>query len=346
MKLNIIDYTPFRGKHCYVAPFTKGKLIKIFDAYPQKELTDDGLKSFLWGDLPVDDGPTRCSRLLDASKIQNFCFLEGLAPRVFDVVGVRVGQNFYYAQVVEDMGEVFKEDQRKADEIYGKVKAIGEVYGFHTDRDDVSGIDVKDGKLLDFNTFHLSDNHTEKIRALYCTLARYGKVYYQDIPELNLQGGPRKSLSRVEDMQLGKIDFTQKSVADFGCAGGFFCRYAASRGAREVLGVDYEDVVGTNSVKAASIIANELEYFNIEFEAHDLRSWTPDWKWDITFFLSMNYHVGIPEWLPRVTEKLCVFEDNSKGRDALPTLERMFSKVELVGNAHDHGEKPIYHCYR
>ena len=47
-----------------------------------------------------------------------------------------------------------------------------------------------------------------------------------------------------------------------------------------------------------------------------------------------------------VTKEVCIFEDNSKERDALPILEKLFRRVERVGTAEDHGDKPLYHCWK
>lgn len=346
--LVVYDVFP-RGKHCIIIDhpdYPESRILKIFNVYPIPEFELKAVDMAVWGDPPVNREDHNMSvGLKDATKIQNYCWLEGLAPRVYGICGVLLNNKKCLAQEIEKRQHHSK-DEAEAYEVYKKVKKLGETYGWGNDKDDVSSVDVMDGQLVDFNTFHPQDEHLDKIKALYFELARYGKVYYQDVPELGLHGGPRKSEDRVKYMKLDEIDFKSKSVADFGCAGGFFTRYAKSRGANKVHGYDYEDVKGSNNIKAARIIANELEYWNIDYIDQDLRTiqLLPD-SYDITFFLSMNYHIGIPEWLPMVTKEVCIFEDNSKNRDALPTLEKMFSKVVKVGEALDHGNKPIYHCY-
>lgn len=347
--LVVYDIFP-RGKHCIIVqhPEHKDRILKIFNVYPIEEFGQQAVDDALWGDLPANrEDPLMSVSLKDATKIQNYCWLEGLAPRVYAIRGVLLNNKKCLAQEIEKLDK-HSENEAEAYEVYKKVKKLGEYYGWGNDKDDVSAVDVMDGKLVDFNTFHFQDEHQDKIKGIHFELAKYGKIYYQDIPELGLHGAPRKSEDRVKYMKLDALDFKGKSVADYGCAGGYFTRYARSQGATRVTGYDYEDVKGSNNIKAARIIANELGYWDIDYVDKDLRTFVgvPHPHHDITFFLSMNFHIGIPEWLAAVTKEVCIFEDNSKNRDALPALQKMFTKVEKVGEALDHGNKPIYHCWK
>jgi hypothetical protein len=335
---------PACGKHCIMLPRKDGKLLKVFNVYPIEEF--DNLESFRWGDPPKDDGPDKSSRLVEATFIQNMCAWHGLAPRVFDIVGVTYQRMRFWGQIVEDAGEEDAPSNEEAQKVYDAVKALGEKYGWKNERDDVSMKDVVNGKLVDFNTFQFTDTHREKIKELYCEFGKYGKVYYQDVPELNLSGGPRKSEQRIEYLGLKKLDFANKSVADYGCAGGFFCRYAKNRLAAKVVGYDHAGYGSSDPCLAAYLLSQELHYWDIDFVSQDLKEGGGQAA-DIVFFLSINLHLhGVPAWLPEVTNGVCVFEDNSKERNAIDDLERMFQRVERVGTASDHGDKPIYHCYK
>jgi len=211
------------------------------------------------------------------------------------------------------------------------------------------------GKLVDFNTFHFTEDHREKVMAIIRDKGHYGKTIYQDEPKLDIISTPRKTQHRIEAMKLDKIDFKGKSVLDLGCATGGFCRYASDRGAGAVLGIDFEDVVGTDTREAAYLVAWELGYFDIEFEQMDLRVEKPP-KADIVFFLSLDYHIGLPDWLAEVTNEVCVFELNTRGFNKDINIEKgtenklrvMFRKIKLVGRAEDQGncQKPIYHCFK
>lgn len=340
-------YQNQKGKHCFIRKLNNGRCLKIFDAYPLENW--DNLKDFKWGDPPKDDDPSMSVPLIEATKIQNIAAMHGLAPRVFNIVQVRLGNNKYWGQEIEYLNGEYPEDRHEIFvKPYDKVKELGKEYGFETEKDDVSRADIINDKLVDFNTFHFTKDHEEKIKKIYIEKARYGKVYYHGVKEWGLKGGPRDNEARVKYMKLKRINFKGKSVLDLGCAGGFFCRYAKDRKAKEIIGIDYPDVKGSDPVLAAKLVSNELGYCDIDFHSSDLRRLErPIWfTGDIVFFLSMNFHIGIPDWLPRVTKDICIFEDNSKERNAEQTLTTMFKKVKLVGKAKDHGNKPIYLCYK
>ena len=87
------------GKHALVLPY-RDKLLKIFYIYPLSSFDD--LESFRWGDLPKEKGqPNKSCLLKDATLIQNICWLYGLAPRVYEIVGIEVDGQKYYAQLVD-----------------------------------------------------------------------------------------------------------------------------------------------------------------------------------------------------------------------------------------------------
>lgn len=352
-----------QGKHCIVCPF-EDKVIKVFTTYPMQDLTEYHLKQFHWGDYPTEMRPQKkWCRLPEASVIQNICWINGLAPRVYEIVGVEMNGEKYFAQIQEKLTgyQPKKEETELFEGIYEKVKELGNIYGFKNEKDDVSARDIIDNKLVDFNTFHFTDNHLELIKEIIGDKGKYGKIYYQCEPKLDMNGGPRKTETRIKDMCLDRIDFKNKSVLDLGCAGGAFIRYAKDQGADNCLGIDFEDVIGSDTRLIAYLISWELGYYDVNFEQQDLRKWLPLRYGlnslplaDVTFLLSMNYHIGIPEWLPEVTKEVCIFEDNAKGqadnpeirKQTLETLKKMFKKVELVGNGTDHGMKSIYHCWK
>jgi len=340
MRILDLDKDFPRGKHCFLY-----YNLKIFFAYPVKKDQTD----IEWGDGMVS--------LREATKIQNYAWLHGLAPRVYGIVKVWFLRKWYLAQIVEVLYGEKAKSMEEAVNVYNKVAELGKIYGFEIIKKDVSLDDVIDGKLVDFNTFRFTKDHLEKVKKLYIENARYGKIYYHNVPEWGLKGSPRKNEDRVKYMKLDEIDFKDKSVLDLGCAGGFFCRYAKDRGASYVLGIDYKGKGSNNPILGALILSNELEYWDIEFlnrDLSDVNLWADIYFrgqmknssfFDIVFYLSMNYHIGIPPALADITKKLCIFEDNSKERNALPTLKKMFRKVKLVGRAKDHGDKPIYWCY-
>jgi len=316
-----------RGKHCFI-----WRSWKVYDYHEvEKGATD----------IPACDG---CASLRDITKVQNYAAIEGLAPRVYQISTARFFNRLFLAQRIERLAENYA-SKAHAEEVYDVVVALGERYGYQVYRRDVSAQDVMENKLVDFGTFSLTPDHKDKIASMYASYARYGKQYYHDLPELGVQGGPRNNKARVGWMNLENLPFAGKSVADLGCSGGFFTRYAVDRGASVADGYDLNGEGNGQPVKAARIAANELEYWSIDYHDQDLTKTEPK-PADIVFFLSMNYHIGIPKWLPEVTKEVCVFEDNSKARNAEEQLKTMFREVRRVGTALDHGDKPVIWCIK
>lgn len=327
----MIDIKLERGKHCFMY-----NNLKIFDAYPIEKTTPLDPHKLKWGDVS----------LYEATTIQNICAWHGLAPRVYGIRRIRFLDQFFYAQVVEVIEGENPEPQGE-NETYNKIKELGKEWGFQSISEKVSHYDVKNNMLLDFNTLSLTDDYEDKWKQQYIKLGNYGSRYYHNVSEWGLKGAPRHNKERVKAMKLDSIDFKGKTVSDLGMAGGFFCRYAHDRGARHITGYDYPNYGSPDPTKGAYILANKDCYWDIDFVEMDLLKDKPQ-KADIVFCFSMNYHIGVPAWLGEVTGELCVFEDNSKNRDARPQLEKMFSKVEYITETTDHNPKSpkqVYYCY-
>jgi len=349
-KVKIYDITPRKGKHLTIYPLEgyEDRALKVFTAYPVKDWHEKTLRKLRWGDPPRLKGqPSMSVPLIEATKIQNHCWLEGLAPRVYSICGVYDGKKKYFAQEVEFLGDHFT-TQDAAMKVYLKVKALGKIYGWHVEKNDVSSYDVIDGKLVDFNTFHFSVGHVENVKQLYSDLGRYGKKYYHPIPEWGLRGSPR-GIERLDQMGLEDLSFAGKSVLDLGCSSGMMCRHAKDLGSAYTLGIDMPGKGSPDPVKAAYIVSNELEYWSLDFKNMDLTKDAPEGEWDIVFALSLNFHFDVFETLEKIDHKICIFEDNSKDRDADKRLLEMYDKVYLVGKTFDHDKdrgKIIYHCYK
>lgn len=349
-----IDLKKYRlsgSKHCFV--IFKGYLVehlssiygrrialKVFDDVSVESVDD--IYKVKWGDDPKEGEPRINTTLWEATQIQNIAAWHGLAPRVYGIETVFLGGKYRPAQVIEPVEEGYH-DLNEAFEVYKKIENLGRRYGFVLGKSDVSADDAMEGKLIDFQTFYFTRPYEDTVKEIYCEDGKYGKVYYQDVPEVGLKGGPRKSELRIKELGLDKIAFNGKSVWDVGCAGGFFTRYAIDRGAKRVTGIDME-----GPVHACRNMANLLGYFNIDYQVEDLskeKVFIDSPRPDIVLYLSLNYHVGYPEFL-----KYCPFvvlEDNGKTSRADDSpgnpIEGWFDKIDFIGRNTDHGEKPIYH---
>lgn len=354
--MRILNLRPAGSKHCFMLRYGKAleiyrgyynrpnAILKVFDLEPITKKED--FKTVKWGDDPKKGEPRVNTTLWEATQIQNIMAFHGLAPRVYALVTVGLNNQLFPAQLTEEAGtEDTTFDIDEAESVYKHVVALGKDYGFGIQKEDVSAEDVVNAKLVDFQTFAFTKPYEETVKERYIA-GKYGKVYYQDVPELGLSGGPRKTEQRYRELQLEKVNFQGKTVLDIGCAGGSFLRYATNKGASRCVGVDEDKA----ELEAAFHVANMLGQFNTDFIHLDVTKDKIDGVFDITFFLSLNYHVGYPSWIMEATKELLIFEDNGKesrnGEKPEETISKRFGRVEYVGKATDHGNKPIYHLYK
>ncbi|KKM17063.1 hypothetical protein LCGC14_1679550 [marine sediment metagenome] len=359
------------GKHCFIY---RGEAVEQV----AKDLGREGEKLCIkvfydqdkpgnWGDEKADRTDKRNATIQEATRIQNICAFEGLAPRVYAIIKVewsgmgRKGKEFKDkvcdAQVTEDIGIDHSKSDDDAKAVYDKIIGLGFKYGWQVNYKEWKRHDLIQGKFVDFQSFNLiKRQHREKISALVHELGKWGKTHYQAVPELEITNF-RKTEKRIVELGLDKIDFKGKTVLDLGCSSGVFANYAASQGAKRVVGIDME-----NPVRASQLLANFLEYHNNDYKTWDLlHSLDVETdlcgfkQFDIIFFLSMLYHVGYPKWIKDATKELLVVEWNhwhkKKGLNVKQCeqrtrviLEQDFAKVDFVGRATDHGDKAIWHC--
>lgn len=325
----------------------KGLCVKVFYGNPLNG--SESLEDALWGDNhdPKDHNQVRRNtKLLEGTKIQNICWLYGYSPRVYAVFEGLLNGKRVACQLTDYIeGNFTDQKSNELESVHKKINQLGKQFKFSEVKDILSYLDMINGKIFDLQQYAFDKDHIEAIKNYYFTNGRYGKVYYQNVPELGLTGGPRKSVDRINYLQLEKIDFKDKVVWDIGCAGGFFARYASKRGAKRVIGFD-ED----NTRKAAYVLSNYLGEFNIDYEWEDLsKGISPKYdKPDIVFFLSMNFHIDIPQRL--FEADTVIFEDNGRETRHDQTLDYPWAKhyknIKFVGRAEDHGMKAIYHITR
>lgn len=357
MKLPELDKKRLNlAKHCIVVndtPLCKfygekyGRKIgiKVFDLDTIKKPED--FLTAKWGDDPVKGKPRKNTTIWEATQIQNILAMNELATRIYGLETVSVGDKLCPAQIIEWIESEEETTIEMAEEVYRKAVKLGEKYGFGIEHEDVSDKDVIGGKLVDTQTFAFTKPYAQTVEEIYNKQGKYGVVYYQDVPELGLASGPRKSLDRIKYLGLEQVDFKGKIVLDFGSAGGFFSRYADNHGAMRVLGIDLEA-----PVEAAQHMANYLGNWNIDYRFIDINKAGKNLMElikchrgpDIAFFLSMNYHVGLPEWLSGFNT--VIFEDNGKESRKSDTLGKpwidWYKDIKLVGHGKDHGDKPCY----
>jgi len=358
-ELSLVD--TLRGKTCFIY---RGSLLHEVAKYYGRDPSNLCLKifftpltgeldSYYWGSKwriyseERTEEIGRISKLTEAVTIQNWLWMQGKAPRVYALLTIDRKGKFYPALLTDYLqGEQYKGD------VSAKVVGIAEedLKDFkirHAHKELVGSHDFIDGKLIDPQGFGFTDKTHEAVRDYVNRVGKYGKTHYQDIAQIGLTGKPRNTGKRIEAMKLNEIDFEDKDVLDVGCNSGAFCMYASSRGARRVIGLDTE-----NNVKAAQVLAFYLGYHNVDYIAKDLTKEKIDFEPHITLFLSMNIHIGLPEWVVKQTKELMVFEENAKQSKFKPEhwkkeLGKYFDLVEQIGTTNDQNpqyHKPIFWC--
>jgi len=341
-----------RGKCCFVLSEGIEEIRKDFGR-PEavlKVFFTEGTKT--WGDpdwcghgLERNREIGRASLLVEATAIQNLCWMGGFAPRVYGLIEVERNGKIFPAQVIEFIkGEVGGVDKEKVMTEMDKFLFKFDVRTSHNEM--VGQHDFIDGKLIDFQGFTFREGSREKIIAYIREVGRYGKAHYQSIPELGVSAKPRDTESRIKEMGLDKVDFKGKNVLDIGCNSGVFCNYASKMGAKRVVGIDMP-----NNVKASQVLAFYLGYHNNDYFAFDLTGGKPiiDVEIDITLLLSMVCHIGLPEWIGEITKELLIVEENAKGSKYdtgkwSKMLLEWFNDVYTFGFTNDHNPnfpKPV-----
>jgi hypothetical protein len=340
------------AKHCFIHKgryadffswyFGKEGALKVFDLVPIRYSGD--LHSVKWGDDPDHGTPRKNTTLWEATQIQNILSWYGLAPRVYGLDAVEINNKLFPVQFIEFLE--YEEDkvltQAEVNKVIDQCDQVGRKYGFSKEVNIASPADIINGKLVDPQFYAFDKPYQYTVHNIYRT-NKYGKFYYQDVPELGLESGPRKSKQREIDLGLDRIDFKDKTVVDIGCAGGYFTRAAVDRGAKLADGLDE-----LTQIESARNVANFLGYFNNSYYVVDLLKDKWHINYDIVFFLSLNYHIGIPQQV--LDAPMVIFEDNSKETRNITTLGKPwtdhFSRIEFIGEASDHGRKSIYHLYK
>jgi 2-polyprenyl-3-methyl-5-hydroxy-6-metoxy-1,4-benzoquinol methylase len=303
--------------------------LKVF----RHPIPEDG--KFLWG---LED--FKGSDIWEATKIQNLYSFAGLAPRVYALFVFEKEGKKYYAQLTDDLGKHSFDATRE------QVREMNKKLQDFADKNEIEYFDdgreknLIKGKWVDFQGYKLKDSYKDKLRSKVDKVCNWHPPSsYQPFPELGLSGR-RDNSHRAEKMKLDEIKWVGKTVLDLGCSAGWFCNYALKNNAKKVVGIDF-----FGRADVAEELSNYLGYFNIDYYEMDLKKVnyggivgiTGFTKFDVVLFLSMSYHIGLPQYINALTRELLIYEGNSRANDE--EFENMiklwFKKVEKVGETTD-----------
>ncbi len=230
------------------------------------------------------DGSLGKSTIREAVTAQNLMALDGLAPRVYDIVDL----------------------DGKLALITDRLKEGGPIPEIKDERFNFQPNEIKMphnimlGKLVDFQAVSFKDFKAYREHVFGKALGRTqfpaspGSLYQST----SYHPGKRNTEERLK--QYNFKNFRGKNVLDIGGNIGMFCRAACDLGAKRVVCLDQPHIIE---------VARELSildgYFNIDFYGVDLQH--ANWKqivqitgiehYDIFLFLAQEMWIGKPDWL-------------------------------------------------
>lgn len=162
---------------------------------------------------------------------------------------------------------------------------------------------------------------TEHDNRALLDLLREEEFRYQSIP---LAKGMKTSGSdRTGTLALiFPPDLTGKSILDVGCRYGFFSFEAAKRGARRVLGVDFDDDALRKAEKLKEVLGTDVEFRKLDITRQKI-----DETFDLVVCLNVLHHLPDPirtlnELVDITRERLVLEVAGVRGKDA----KKMFQK--------------------
>ena len=282
--------------------------------------------------------------LEEVTFIQNLFWMEGMAPRVLDVITFESSEKLYYAQVTE----LLEEDEQGpwTDETMAKARKFMEERSIMMVSMDHGPFHCYKDKFVDFGDFRILDKnkYEEGLKERVIKETSYGNRMYQTIPDLKIEG-VRKFKERLPVLKFDEENFIGKTALVFGCNAGVTCQEIAKRGAARVIGIDFPNVA-----KAAQELAFYLGYNNIEFygcgsDYEKIKELTGLSQFDIVTYFAC-FQMGWPDFLKDLVKETFFLEGHKQQekKTHMKLLKGIFLKVKYLGQITDDGSRPVYKC--
>lgn len=298
------------------------------------------LETFQWNQV----------NFLDASKIQNILWMEGLAPRVYEIVTVDINGEKHWGQLTD----LIPEEKRgpMLPEVGLKLLDVLKRFGITRTSIDPNKNHQYIDQRVDMSHYYFhGDTYKNVVIEMVNKQAGWGSNprTYQGVSELGIEG-QRDLAARLPVYQFDKIDFQGKTVLDYGGSSGHMGRECLDRGASRVVSLDLEAVS-----QAGQHLSNYLGYFNIDFYGgnfrhdHDvyseIKSLTGLNQFDVVLYLSCQ-QLLMPDYLDQIVGEVFILEGHVPDKEITyrPVLEKAFREVNFVGATRDHGPRPVFIC--
>ena len=196
---------------------------------------------------------------------------------------------------------------------------------------DIQNFRLKDQGVND-SIVQSINNETHFGESSFLRSRRYS---YQSVPELKIHG-KRDSLIRL-DMIDGiikgnNIELSDSVILDVGCNLGLFLRYSIMEGAQWVVGLDMPEVtkVERNYMYRRGFSNFDILGCDLTQKDHIVR--LPYKKYHIVFYMSIEGHIGFPEWLEEISFDYMLYEGH-EGESVINISDKIMSSrldVEIL----------------
>lgn len=128
-------------------------------------------------------------------------------------------------------------------------------------------------------------------------------------------------------------DLRGKSVLDIGCNGGFYSIEMKRRGAKRVVGIDFDDYYLNQARFAAQVLGQEIEFRKMS--VYDVAALGE--KFDLVLFMGILYHLRHP-----LLALDLIYEHVAKDLLVFQSLQRGSSEVDQLEDDYDFWETEIF----
>ena len=287
----------------------------------------------------------------DKKIISNILSEYDVAPRVYDVVKIKSEENELFAMIVEHIdgkvvegveGEGFLkkfflilEDENI--KVLGG-KNVGDFSKPSFSNNIIASssgtyyVDIQNFQFIDDNkqVTELSKIINKDTHFGESNLLRSDKYSYQSVPSLGITG-KRDSNYRLhlidQILQRNKVNLKRSRVLDVGCNLGLFITYALYLEADWAVGLDMPDVAKTARKYMYKSGFSSFDIYGVDLKSNSVLDLLPYKKIDFIFYMSIEAHIGFPEWLDHINFTYILYEGHEG--ESIDTIKEKITSSRL-----------------
>lgn len=264
--------------------------------------------------------------------ISNILSEYSVAPRTYDLIKLKSGQNIIFGMVVEhidgevvlgSMGIKFMEKFFKILKAEGIQQLGGKSSGDFSppkfgkniikNNSDFYYVDIQNFNLIiDHNSnTKLASNINSTTHFGASNLIRSDRYSYQSVPGMDIKG-KRDSEYRLhvinELLSRNNITLKNSQVLDVGCNLGLFVKFALMTNASWAVGLDMPDVAKTARNYMYRSGFTRFDILGVDLKSSSLLDQLPFKSFEFIFYMSIEGHIGFPEWLSKLSFEYFLYE--------------------------------------